>query len=801
MRRRKFLKACAAAAAGSLLPANSAIGAGQEPGGDRKMGKFFALSSQNQSPTANLLVRYGVPFLETAPPAPAGGSVHVEVGGTVRRIFLVGMTESAGVRAWADPHDESVRYFVGDKLGNIRLVYVDGSTQTFPLILGESVWWGGLFYQHPNPFPTDPHFRNALARALRLYPAAPVEDGRYVAVIVPRATPLRHIEIEDSTRKKGSVVVEGISVECAEGDAISGATALVECNPSPEILDFVHHKPLRAEGTNEDGAQQRLDALRRALYTSDAQFRQAVRGQIPEGFSGPTVTFRGSTYTTILENAFYANVQDMLAKIDPDGTYHTSTPGAVSWGAAGFGTYRKDTGMYYHASWSRDMGRALLELSELGYTQKTSASADYCLRMARSWEERPSLKYRNQFLPAHWGRIMNEPEPAAAFENDGHGLIALSIYTLWQRLLDRDVWLRSRWADVKAAGDWIPWQFDHPEISGAADWVLYSTGEAAGGHGNSKGYALYPDVVCMTALEGLGEMAESIGETQSASLWRDCAKKMREAMPARCLTSDAKYGHVWAIDLPGWPCQATALAPLIFLADYKGLAPEDDDPSWRTANEATYQRLIDSYRPFGFYGQAMGYGQGFVSQAALLLDRMRDATVMLDWIAKQIYDPRFGSFVVPEGVQIDPTGKFWYRVGDLGNGVQEAEIIKTLRILIGVDDTQSQGLRIFPRMPYGWNQMAVDKYPVLSESLRKRETALLSYSLRRSGGLMEFITSCNKELGPVAVRLGPFERRPSVSEIRINGKRPSKAVIEQSGDSWWARLRVSVGPASTVEAD
>ena len=50
-------------------------------------------------------------------------------------------------------------------------------------------------------------------------------------------------------------------------------------------------------------------------------------------------------------------------------------------------------------------------------------------------------------------------------------------------------------------------------------------------------------------------------------------------------------------------------------------------------NEAAYQRLIDTYKPFGFYGQAMGYGQGLVTQAALLLDRMHDATRC--WIGRQ----------------------------------------------------------------------------------------------------------------------------------------------------------------------
>ncbi len=102
---------------------------------------------------------------------------------------------------------------------------------------------------------------------------------------------------------------------------------------------------------------------------------------------------------------------------------------------------------------------------------------------------------------------------------------------------------------------------------------------------------------------------------------------------------------------------------------------------------------------------------------------------MMNWTARQIYDPRFGSYIVPEGCQIDPTGKFWYRMGDLGNGVQEAEIVKALRIMIGVDDTRPDRLRFFPRMPYGWSKIVVEKYPILFEHSGKMETAFIHYKL------------------------------------------------------------------------
>jgi hypothetical protein len=300
----------------------------------------------------------------------------------------------------------------------------------------------------------------------------------------------------------------------------------------------------------------------------------------------------------------------------------------------------------------------------------------------------------------------------------------------------------------------------------------------------------------MTSLDALAQMADSIGETQSAALWRDRAQKMRNAIPTRYLITDPKYGKVWTLDDAGWPNQSTVLGPLIFLADYKGFAPQDDDPSWRPANEAAYQRLIDTYRPFGFYGWAMGYGQGFVTQAALLLDRMKDVTPMLNWTAREVYDPQIKSFVVPEGVQVDPTGHFVYRTGDQGNGVQEAEIIKALRIVIGVDDNQPDRLRVFPRMPYDWNEIAVEKYPILVSREGKTETALLQYKLERTAGRMNFDISSDKDLGPIAIRLGPFSKQPTISAVRINGRLPANATVQYSGDSWWVGCKVLVGSAA-----
>jgi len=745
-----------------------------------------------------MLYRYGVPFIETAWHAPAGGSLEVNVGTAAKKVFLLGMTETQRPSAWSDPLSYAARYFVGDNLGEIRLHYADGSMQEFPLVLGESVWFGLPFEQARGPFPVDAQLREALARAIRLYPAAPVDDGNYVAVITPKEAPIASIEVADNPEKKGSVLIAGITVETAPEARIAGATAIPADAFAPAFEEFMREKPLREQGTGEAESKQRLAELSAALYNTEPEYKHVVAPRIPAGYAGPEVTFKGTVDASILQNAFYANVQDMLDKVDADGVFHTSTKDALSWAgdprSAGgeFGTYRKDVGVYYNQAWSRDLGRSLQELTELGYVNKAEHTADFALRAARTWSENPALTYRGSPLPPHWSRVIDHPDFAQPFENDGHGLISVFIYKLWQRLPDRDAWLRAHWSDVKAAGDWIPWQFDHPEISGAADGVLYTTGESAGG----KGYSVYPDDVCMIALEALAQMADSIRETQSAELWRSTAEKMRKAIPARYMIDDPKYGRVWTLESAGWPNKSTVLGPIIFAADVKGFAPSDQDSDWRGANGAAYERLIDAYKPMGFYGWAMGYGQGFVTQAALLLDRMKDVTPMLDWAAREIDDPRINSFVVPEGEQLDPTGKYWYSTGDLGNGVQEAEIVKMLRIVVGVDDDEPQRVRIMPRMPYGWSEMGVAKYPVLYEREGKTEMALLRYTLVREQARMNLTIAADQELGSVAMRLGPFEDQPQASDVEVNGRHPADAKVAQGGDSWWVSFKAPVGASA-----
>jgi len=185
---------------------------------------------------------------------------------------------------------------------------------------------------------------------------------------------------------------------------------------------------------------------------------------------------------------------------------------------------------------------------------------------------------------------------------------------------------------------------------------------------------------------------------------------------------------------------------------------------------------------------------------------MKDVTPMLNWTARETWDSEIHSFVVPEGVQVSPDGRYVFRTGDQGNGVQEAEIVKIFRLLIGVDDNDlprhppGSALRIMPRMPYGWKEITVSKYPALVERNGNRETAMLHYNLRRIGDRMALDISADRPLGPVAMRLGPFEKQPVAADVLVNRKHPSDAQIAQSGDSWWVSFTTSIGPAAAAAA-
>ncbi len=752
----------------------------------------------------------GIPFLVSdGGIGRMNGESSIPMGCRARRIFLLGMTDSLdqGCPVWGDPNDTSSRFFVGDRLGTVRVEYSGGAVADYPLILGESLWWGMMFVQFPEPFISSAAAAQALRESLRLFPAAPSPDGRYLAVLEPGPERIERLTLVDSPEKQGVPVICGVTVEVLPGEEPQDGIALPHDRVAGPVLQFVRERALR---TSEEVCAQgtkHLDRLREAFYTTDSHFRRRIPVDIPQDYDGPRVRFSGNVWADVLTAVFHHNVRDILAKLDPeDGMYHTSTRDAPSWGGyQGFGTYAEGRGSYHGQCWTRDMGRAMMELTALGYAEKAARTVDYVFRMARGWEtgNTPDIDMKGVIrldldgarLPRHIQRrfpYFDTTPGEGCFENDGHGLTSLFVYQVWRRLPDRDAWLRERWEDVRGLGDWVIWQFEHPELSGATE-VLRTDSECAGG----IGYSIYADVACMEALRGLAEMADSIGERESAAAWRAAAARLRRGIDRTYRDAEEPFGAVWTRRHSGWPNQSTVLGPVILPADRAGFTAAARAPEWEPLNLATYRSLIARYRPFGFYGVAMGYGQGFVTQAALLLDRMDDAAKMVEWAARATYCPAHMPFIVPEGCEVEPEGRFWHRTGDLGNGVQQGEIVKMCRVLLGVDDSDPARLRLVPRMPRGFTGMSVRDYPALAQRGGEARTIRLDYSLRREGDGMLLEVRSKSPLPEMDVRLGPFRSRPDSGSGFVDGL-PAPVRVEKSGDSWWAWLSVPQGRTRRV---
>jgi len=464
------------------------------------------------------------------------------------------------------------------------------------------------------------------------------------------------------------------------------------------------------------------------------------------------------------------------------------------------------------------MGRAAMELMALGMIDKGLLNADYAILQGRVWEEgleieglqilddkHPEgtplavgpLTIDGQPLPYHWNRILNIPNNHfGCFDNDSHGLTMMEMYNLWKRIPNRKEWLKPRWEYLVKAADWIEWQYENPEISEATEKNIRTDSESSGGE---HGYSLYPDYTCMEGLLAFAQIADSIGDTANAAKWRKYAAKLRDGM-SEYIEENEEYGKTWTHEHSGWPHRTTVLAPVILASDIQGFTLDDMEQDLLPITISAYERILDNtrkYTPFCAYGAAMGYSQGFVTQAALVLDRMDEASEMLKWTARlTYYDAPIEKekYLVPEGAEIIPTGEFWHRIGDLGNGVQQAETIKTIRLVMGIDNTGGEyQLRFVPRLPMDWTGIKIANHPVWIEDANGVPQRIdVGYSLKRNGRGLLFTVTSETALPELGIRLGALKKPDPAFGVLLNGEY-IESTTAKSGDSYWVTCVIPAG--------
>jgi len=715
---------------------------------------------------------HGVPFqvFRNAGRVEAWAGRRAELDVTVgpcRAVFLLGMTTAAaeGCEWWAQNeryHYQGARLFLGDRLGQIRFLYDDRKLEVIPIIFGVNAWPYELFeqikphekglktYGGPSrePFASDRQARRLLEESLCLRPNDAEKGMKYVLAIRTRPVGIKKILlIKDTAREAGFAVsaATGLKAE-AELPGEKRRWRLVDNDFFVRKLYFPA-----------------LDRLARRFY----QFRDALPANDPPappaGYRGPKVRFEGTGPAEIFANVYTHNLHDMATeKVDAEGGMHTSSPRAPSFGGyVGFGTHRNGVGSYYAHVWSRDVGRSLIEVTAAGYRRRPVKAGDQALRLLYD----RSLRYARP----NWKRIANAAElgnerlleTVSGKENDGHASMMLFIYRLFQRRCVDEHWLIQNRRAIIDAAEWFGWQMENPGES-LFDRVLYSQSEAStqefGGHD------LFSNALACQALRAYARLADAMGDQKLQNRWNALAEKLWEGILACFTTEHPRYGRVFVdTTYDCWTWEAKRLAPLFLAPDLTGYDPARSQPELYELGRNTYLAQREE-NPSYAYGRQMGYGQGYITQAAILLDEPQDMQGFVEQAAAFAYHHTDHPYIVPEGVIMHPSGQFWFRNGDLGNSVQQAEIVKCARLLIGLDDLEpEEGLGVLPRLPGGWTALSVEDYPFIGAGPAGPVTAKAAYHYARCDGGYQLDIRFDRPIARLHARLGPFSTDADVS--------------------------------------
>lgn len=243
-------------------------------------------------------------------------------------------------------------------------------------------------------------------------------------------------------------------------------------------------------------------------------------------------------------------------------------------------------------------------------------------------------------------------------------------------------------------------------------------------YANANMYEAYSNFACITALRCASLMADAIGDDQKALRWRTYAKRIQSGM-LRQLIAGHKNKLTWRI--PPYsilPSFQDRLVQAWFSQYYDGLNTRHWDQKMLEIKHNTFNEHMQ--QPYGHAPLlAMGYGQGWITHASLLLDELDHASKLLVNLAKCTFDKnmdyvdesrgidwRKWMWIVPEGSNLLPDGS-WYRINDLSNGANQGPAMHALEACAGVDDTNPDHIKIMPRIPEPLKGIEVDNFFVM----------------------------------------------------------------------------------------
>jgi len=706
-------------------------------------------------------------------------------------LFFLGMTvEFFGCSEWwgsyEAQYDHSMRVYIGDRMKNIIVEYEDMTEELIFVHFGVNAWNYNIYYKSHDyekcrygwnmmqePFASDPSAKALLDKSLKLMENTdPSAEKRTKFVFCYRLRPgkkIKTIRFREAQGKYSDIAISAVT-GLKTGAPIDPAWPLVD-------EDFFMRREYFADA----------DRLARRLY----QFKDDLPKSDPkkeiEGFAAPDITFTGAPLAEIYTNVYRMNITDMVEnKVSEDGHAHTSSPVAANFGGyMGFGTYKIEHGGYSNHVWSRDIGRLMMELTNYGCGEKLKSAVDYLHSL---------LYYRsNRFPIPHWKRVANweikegEITDMDGNENDGHGSLMLFMYSLYRKGIVDLEWLRERKQALKDAADYFIWQKEHPEES-VFNEILFSMTESSSQRGGA--YDVFSNVLAAYGLIGYSRIFRDLGEEEYAKTLADLAEQLQAGIQKRFGMEHPRYGKVLAdINEGGYTYGYKRMCYLMLHGDLYGYDMAADDPELFDLMTRTFlTQKEEYYAPES--GRQMGYGQGYLTQSVIMLDLYEELTACVEAAAMFCYHHSDCNYIVPEGVIMHGSKRFWFRSADQGNGVQQAETVKCARLLLGIDDIMPErGLRLIPRLPLGWQSLQAEDYKVTTKDRR-----IVPFSFKYQAGAAEgkvvasdaanaYTADWSGDAEVEILRVGPFKTQ----DITVTGGAVTE--IKKIQDNYFAYVK------------
>ncbi len=766
----------------------------------------------------------------------------------VDKAHFLGMIHKADISngSWySDKGDDGYSHFVGDTAGVISINWTEGGNTEIPLVFGFNLWfgrpWDILWYYVPGRYGSWPYgincdstlfsgedgHRDILSDGIQLVDGtrpmgAMSNNTRFIFSIDLEGRAVKSIEVKGVKDMHEYPLISGLTIETADDNS-----------PLPSLPHLSDRTPVTKTVTLDEiergEYRPRIEKIMRTIYSFKDALPKLKEPEIPEGYFGPQFNFKGNQEAIYAATYMYKNGPEVAAHIGDAGTSCSSSTAqkATIHYTLGLGIWRKlnpifgsysnwlriyqekepgelgqkamnDKGQLVNSgtAWSRGIGELMRETMALGHDKFINTYTDWLDE--RLFEDA---------TPPHWVRTpgsnrtnyerqVGDILETGNRENDGHGICMWGRYMTWYWQGKPKAWNEKHWKATSASVDWIKWQLDTDTIfPGVRKDVLYTESECS-----HNDYEFYSSYNCLHGLKLAIIMAKELEKEKEADEWTILYHRLRQGILDN-LIDESEFGPVWHTEPENnWYDDAHKMVHLHLATEGFTYTPLQDyakedtiEQKYLDIDKNCYRLLMKdkNYNCLRMYG----YGQGMMTQAALLLDEMEDAEQFINMMVNHAYQPQLEGWTAPEGVILHKSGKYWVPVnGYMGQDSHLADSYKALRLMLGIDDNNPDHLRLVPRFPNSWDEASIKEYPVLTGNKRQK----IRYTYKRGEDGQTFEYTLGRPVQSMSVRLGPVPEGKIVTGVLVDGE---KAVFTnlRSGDSEWVWVEDLSGPDHKIE--